>query len=328
MRRNFEIWSDNLVEADWFASLDGRLEHANVQIIGKRGDNHQIIDDLVQYDRPDIILLEDDSPVLVLEKTREVPTGHNVGQRVARLIRAAEFSIPTFFFLPFDARKHGRYSSMCTINTRLFRAMLRAGEIHDCPVLPVNWPCDSDGELVIDGTENDLIGKLVRCVIDGDYRESSSSVSAHFAATIAEMERREKQYPPYRDLPKSAKFVNTKGFLGGLGFLSQIGASKLLERDKSLVYKMNMTPDKCKRQDPYTGMQFIYDYGWLRSGSSPSQRDSNLILHVPLVDLQTWMAQNPEDYQTKSCNWYLIADAIVLSDGLIHLNNWPIHHEP
>jgi hypothetical protein len=206
--------------------------------------------------------------------------------------------------------------------------MLRAGEIHKCAVLPVNWPCDSDGELVIDGSENNVIAKLVASVIDGDHNDPSSPVSLHASQTVAEMARRESVYPPYRDLPNSARMIATNGFLKNLGFQSQIGASELLKRERSLVYKMDMTPDKCKRQDPYTGMQFIYDYGWLRNGPSPSERNSNLILHVPQVDLQTWMTQNPEDYQTKSCNWYLIADAIVLKDGLIHINSWPIHHEP
>ena len=39
--------------------------------------------------------------LLVVKKTREVPTGHNVGQRMARLIRAVELGIPTIYFCPF-----------------------------------------------------------------------------------------------------------------------------------------------------------------------------------------------------------------------------------
>ena len=49
-----------------------------------------IIQKLLKYDRPDIILVKEGVPKLVIEKTREVPTGHNVGQRFARLVNAVE----------------------------------------------------------------------------------------------------------------------------------------------------------------------------------------------------------------------------------------------
>jgi hypothetical protein len=325
--QKFQIWSDNALEAEWFQSLDKRLNNSSISIIQGRGSNSEIVDQLVIYDRPDIILLDHaGTPILVLEKTREVPTGHNVGQRVARLIRAAEFGLPTFFFLPFDARKHGKYSSMCTINTRLIKAMLRVGEIHDCPVLPVNWPCDDDGELVISGKENAELSKLISATLDSHEGTFNETLDSHKELMERELELRESAYPPYGELPKSAKIDDTKSFLDGLGLLSNLNAPGLLERETSLVYKMEMTPDNCKRQDPYTGMQFIYDYGWLREGPSPKDRSRNLILHVPLVNLETWMKNNPDDYRSKSCNWYLTADAIVLSDGIIRLENWPLHH--
>jgi hypothetical protein len=245
---------------------------------------------------------------------------------VARLIRAAEFGLPTFFFLPFDARKHGKYSSVCTINTRLIKAMLRVGEIHDCPVLPVNWPCDDDGELVINGNENHELSKLIGATLDAQEGAFNDSLEAHRDLMKVELELRESTYPPYGELPKSAKIQNTKSFLDGLGFSLNSDSQGLLRRDKSLVYKIEMTPENCKRQDPYTGMQFIYDYAWLRDGPSPKDRSTNLLLHVPLVNMETWMRNNPEDYSTKSCNWYLTADAIVLSDGIIRLEHWPLHH--
>lgn len=324
----FFIWSDNELEAEWFASLDSRLASSTVQIIQNRGNNIQIIEELVAYDRPDIILLDKDGiPVLVLEKTREVPTGHNVGQRVARLVRAAEFGLSTFFFLPFDARKHGTFSSMCTINVRLLRAMLRIGEIHNCDVLPVNWPCDSDGELIVDGSENLKLSALISSVLDMRIGKPNDLLEAYEQEVLRELEFRESAYPPYRGLPKSVKFEVTSSFLSRLGFLADESAKDLLRRKESLIYMMNMTPDKCRRQDPYTGMQFIYDYTWLREGPSPRDRKQNLILHFPLVDKKTWIRKNPEDYKTKSCNWYLTADAIVLSDGIIRIKKWPLHHD-
>jgi len=325
---HYQIWSDNELEAEWFKSLDKRLGSSSTFVIQRRGSNPQIIDQLVEYDRPDIILLDcEGTPVLVLEKTREVPTGHNVGQRVARLIRAAEFGLPTFFFLPFDARKHGKHTSMCTINVRLIKALLRAGEVHQCPVLPVNWPCDENGELIINGAENLEISRLVEATLDSYNGLSTNVLNAHTARMEIELENRKSAYPPYGELPKSAQILNTQKFIDSVGLLHDPNAFHLLSRLESLVYKIEMTPDKCKRQDPYTGMQFIYDYGWLRDGPTPKDRHTNLILHVPMVDLETWVLSNPEDYNTKSCNWYLIADAIVLSDGIIPIERWPLHYD-
>ena len=40
-----------------------------------------------------------------------------------------------------------------------------------------------------------------------------------------------------------------------------------LKKNKTtIIYKMIMSEDKCKRQDPYTGTQFIYDYCYCRKG--------------------------------------------------------------
>jgi hypothetical protein len=322
----FEIWSDNVLEGSWFATLDPRLSGAHIRIIGKRGTNPKIIDDLVFYDRPDIILLNRGNPVLVLEKTAEVPTGHNVGQRFARLVRAAEFGLPTFFFVPFDKRKQGAHSNLCNVNARLLRAMLRVGQIHECPVLPVNWPCDANGELVTDGTENEEISSLIGAVLNEMQGIEARELLDYEIWVTSEMDRREKIYPSYKIPPKSVRFVNTQAFISSQP-VNEGSWAPLLSREKSLVYVMDMSPDKCKRQDPYTGMQFIYDYIWLRTGTRPQDRETNLILQIPNVTKATWLASNPDDHQTKSCNWYLTADAICLADGVIVITNWPKHHD-
>ena len=65
----YEIWGDNVNESFWFQGLDSRLKSATVKNIGQRGSNSKLVDSLVVYDRPDIILLLDERPILVLEKT-------------------------------------------------------------------------------------------------------------------------------------------------------------------------------------------------------------------------------------------------------------------
>lgn len=321
----FEIWSDNALEADWFQSLDSRFLGAKIHEIKGRGKNPAIIESLVAYDRPDIILLKSGEPVLVVEKTREVPTGHNVGQRFARLARAAEHGVPSLFFLPFDARKHGKHSSICSLNTRLIRALLKMGALHEIDVLPVNWPADKSGELVISGSENSEMKLIVAEILDElAGSRSRRNRDAYLVWLKNEQARREKVFPNYRDLPKSAFITSTASFIAGSGFKVTDG-SKIPKRINSLIYRIDMSPEKAKRQDPYTGTQFIYDYGWLRNGPNPENREANLILWVPFVSKQVWMELNPEDYNSKSCNWYLIADGIALEDGFIEINKWPTY---
>ena len=80
---------------------------------------------------------------------------------------------------------------------------------------------------------------------------------------------------------------------------------------------MDMTPDKCKRQDPYTGTTFIYDYMVCRTGSSVEDKKCNLVLSFPKLTVDIWKSKNPNDPTTKSCNWYLTANMFLLKDGYI-----------
>jgi hypothetical protein len=318
---SYEIWGDNENESLWFQALDSRLKLAKIQNIGQRGSNPKLIDSLVIYDRPDIILLFNSKPVLVLEKTAEVPTGHNVGQRVARLVRAAEHEIPVLYFLPFDAKKHGAYSGICSINTRLIKAMVRMSEIHNVPVLPVEWPSrDVDGELITDGSQDERLASLVSSLLDSFPMKWNKVTKQHESWLENELERRNDAYPAYRNLPSSAKIEKTSKFLKSLSF-DTVKYSPLLNREMSLIYKMDMSPDKCRREDPYTGTQFIYDYGWLRNGPRPVDRETNLLIHVPRITMKRWNEANPNDVQRKSSNWYLTADGIVLSDGIIMIGH-------
>jgi hypothetical protein len=62
--------------------------------------------------------------------------------------------------------------------------------------------------------------------------------------------------------PKSARIKNTTDYVNELNkqFPSCSVSSTIRSRSLSLVYEIRMTEDKCKRTDPYTGTQFVYDY--------------------------------------------------------------------
>ena len=81
----FTILYDEPQEADWFRNLHPDLVDADESTIT----NAVVNPDVLAYDRPDIVLLDDQQPILVVEETVEVPSGHNVGQRFARLAAAA-----------------------------------------------------------------------------------------------------------------------------------------------------------------------------------------------------------------------------------------------
>src|SRR3989344_8077837 len=137
-----KIYCDALQEGEWFKNLSTSFKNAELLEIESRGKNPKIIEQLIEYDRPDIILVVDGKIKLALEKTEEVPTGHNVGQRFARIVKSAELQVPFIYFCPFVAMKHGKYANKCFINARLFMAIENMSKIHKEPILVMNWIAD------------------------------------------------------------------------------------------------------------------------------------------------------------------------------------------
>lgn len=314
---NATIFCDNIVEGNWFKGLSPLLKSAQLVRLAGRGSNPKIIDELVQYDRPDIILTVDGNPKLVLEKTREVPTGHNVGQRFARLVRAAELVVPVIAFFPFDARKHGDYTSVCNLNIRLLKAFEQMRLLHGVPVLAVNWPVDEHHELIGDGSEDEGPKRLVHGFLSSDCDNECKPFVEQERQMAEEYDRRLRNFKGYDKPPASVTVVPTDKALATFGVPVEPEARKaLLARAETLTYMMAMTPEKCRREDPYTGTQFIYDYIWCRKGARVEQKHRNLVLHFPNIKRSHWHKKNPNDPGRKSCNWYLTANALVFSDGI------------
>ena len=135
------------------------------------------------------------SVILVIEKTREVPTGHNVGQRVARLVKAVENRVPTIKFFPFDAKKHGTYSNICNLNIRLLLSFERMWEIHRCPIMALNWIADADGELIDDGSEDDEMRSVLIDFVKSGFDRECQRFTRIRAQTKDEYNRRLQQRP-------------------------------------------------------------------------------------------------------------------------------------
>jgi hypothetical protein len=314
------VYSDNAIESSWFKDLHKSFKNIESKLILNRGNNPSAIENLIQYDRPDIILIRNGVPVLVIEKTREVPTGHNVGQRVARLVKAVENRIPTIKFFPFDAKKHGEYSNICNLNIRLLLAFEKMWSIHGCPIIALNWKSDDDGELIDDGSEDNEIKQVINDFVLSNFSSRCNSFAAIRKNNNTEYANRLSRRSQYGLPPPSVEFQNTIVFLKTLNFgIDSKTNQSLIKNTKSLVYTIGMTEDKCKRQDPYTGTQFIYDYAYCRTGTKPSDKNINLFLLFPNIRKSVWEKKNPNNLDSKSCNWYLIANALIFSDGILLL---------
>ena len=317
MMEALDIYYDSLTEANWFSSLNPEFEIGknNYHIIERRGNNPDLVDKIVEYDKPDIIVIKNDKPVLVIEITQEVPTGHNVGQRFARLVRAIELGIPAIYFFPFDAKKHGAYAGICNLNIRLLEAAKKMYEIHGTPLLCVNWPTDMHGEIIVDGSEDDVIKRILASYVDSGFDKNCEEILNHLDFMCAEYASRLRVRPSYSKLPSSVTRVKTSELISRYR-LDNVPLSFSV-RPYTYVYRIDMTPAKCKRQDPYTGMVFIYDYMVCRTGPNVEDKKSNLVLFFPYLTTSIWKEKNPNDLTTKSCNWYLTANMLILKDGNI-----------
>ena len=312
-----EIYYDSLVEEDWFKNLNKELNLSNSHKIQLKG-NIPIIDNLLTYDKPDIILTKDKKPVLVVEKMKEVPTGHNPFQRAARLARAAENKIPAIYFFPFKAKKHGKFSNICYLNLRLLEAFEKMWKIHNSPILAVNWICDQDGELVDDGSEDESLKFILEKYINSNFDRSCQIFQELRIEMIKEYN--ERLLLPrgmiYKNPPPSVPIKKTKDFLDNLEFsIDKEIKHSLMKREESVIYKIGLNDSTPKRQDPYTGSALIYDYLYCRKAINPEDKYRNLIIYFPKISFSKFKEKFPND-KTKSSNWYISANALVFCDGI------------
>jgi hypothetical protein len=313
MTNPFTLFFDSEHEAHWLKHHSPLLESARLVPIRGRQDNPSLINELVVYDRPDVIVLRGERPVLTIEKTKEVPTGHNVGQRMARLVRSIECGVPVIYKAPFDARKHGQYEGPCYLNIRLLATFKRVSEIHGVPIVAVNTAVDAHHEIIENGSNDEVIEQIL-----AEYLSDENFDAFLPAQSLMEEEYsyRLDRRPAYGFPPSTVSVAPTADLLHHFPGSSAYG-SKLLRRKQSVVYSIGMTPEKCRREDPYTGMTFIYDYLMCRVGPSPRDKDKNLILSIPNVSKRRWLDANPNDASKKSSNWYATATMLALKDGSI-----------
>ena len=164
---NLIIYYDAYQEGKWFQGLHEDLRDCELKPFPTGGDGPPLLVKALSIDRPDIILMDGEKPVLMVERTEEVPSGHNVGQRYGRLAAAAQMRLPSVYFFPYAAYKHGgktqgpRYA-----NLRLFCALQRMATVEKTAITTINWPVDKDYEVIKSPVKDSRIKKYLELFLD------------------------------------------------------------------------------------------------------------------------------------------------------------------
>lgn len=310
MNTEYIIFYDAYQEAMWFQALCPHLKDAKFEPINKSLNVE--VNRLLRYDKPDIILTANSKAILSLEKTTEVPTGHNIGQRFGRIVCAAEEKVLGIYFGPFMARKHGQYTSKCWINIRQIEAMLKLKEFHSIPSLAINWKCNDDGELIRDGSETKELSVLITKFIESRFSVTIPEIQKVESLMRSEIKDGIKRHKSYAYPPNSAKIVPTKNFLADKRLKGYTFPEYFFKRPESLHYKVGMKAGL--RSDPFTGMQLVYDYIYCRTGGQLSNRNRNLVLEIPDLTTVAWNAVTNTQRKDKKM-LKMFPDLLILKDG-------------
>lgn len=294
--------------------LNPRFSDAQIEILPTRKADIEAagLGEFLKYDRPDIILKDGDKVILVLERTVEVPSGHNVGQRFGRLVAAAMQRVPVVYFGPYAAYKHGGATAGPRwMNLRLFYSLDKMSEFYDTAITTICWPVDEHYE-VVKGPAKDRQMKeylelffsyyekngfegLTNYIMKSDLQQNLLRERGAF------IENEVTNAEQYDVPPDSVVSYSVSDFEMKYDIKSGLPSS-------STVYLYNVGMRKI-RSDPYTGMAALYTYLYCLDKST------ELILHFPEIDKGTWYAQkrNTKTYRMFKQFSY----AIMFRDGFV-----------
>lgn len=310
----YTLFIDDSSEGVWFQSLSSYLSGSN--LIKFNNADSKIIDGLRGYDNPDVILCKDDTPVLVVERTKHKPTGENPLQRFARIVKAAQMGIPVIYQTPY-ARKNG--DSHYNLNIRLNEAAEKVEDHYDTPILIPPWPHDDDYNLLEDGAENSLIEEFLRQFFENDCDANVEAAQRIRKKVEREKSRIMEEYSGYKSHPPKVDILSTNDWIQKVTQKSDVDdlVRDFSTHDETIIVNNNISPVKVGRVDPYGGAQFVYDYAYCRQPPE-YERDRNLILRTSKVTKEKWLNNVPYNPENKTALWYKCADAIELSNSILY----------
>lgn len=314
---SYEIYYDSLQEGDWFKNLNENFINAKMSRIPQNDEDQKKagLNNILQYDRPDIILKENENVILVLERTVEVPSGHNVGQRYGRLVAAAMERIPVIYFGPYKAYKHGadtagpRY-----MNLRLFYSLKKLSDHFNTAITTINWPVDEKCEVIKNPKKDEKIKEYVELLLDyyekhgmtglTEYIKNSDFQKAQYIEQKEFAEKEVRSPDQYSIPPNSVQLLPLSEFerecdvvLPNNGNIHNV-----------LLYQVGM---KKIRSDPYTGTAALYYYLYCNN-------EIVQVLHFPNISYTTWDKFSQKSQKSKTYRMYKeFCYAILFKDKLI-----------
>lgn len=311
----FQVFCDSIQEGLWFKGLHPDFSDAELIIIpnSQREQARYGIDRVLQYDRPDIVLKDFDEVVFVLERTKEVPSGHNVGQRFGRLVAAAKERIPVVYFGPYMAYKHGgatagpRY-----MNLRLFYALQNVSEYYNTAVTTINWPVDARCEVLMTTEKDRRLREYVDLFLRYYHSHGLNGLTEHIKESTFQNEQYEEQADfaesQIRDPEQYDSPPNSVEIMDRSRFEHRYCRIPAFPRNIRRVelYRVGMT---YIRSDPYSGMAALYHFLY-------GDDDLIQILHFPNIDFEEWrhLGRNTKTYRM----YKEFSDAILFADGLVY----------
>lgn len=313
---NFTIFCDDLQEGIWFQNLHSNFSSSSLSIIPSKQSeiNQHALGNTLKYDRPDIILQDNGNTIFVLERTIEVPSGHNVGQRYGRLLAAAESRIPVVYFGPYAAYKHGgNTAGPRYMNLRLFYSLLKVSEKFNTAITTINWPVDTKYEVLKNPNkdlriieylnlffayyDNNGFTGLTEFIKNSDFQKQQIIEQNRF------IEKEVRSPEKYDTPPNSVQILPLATFKQTYGVTATFPSSI----DKIVLYHVGMT---YIRSDPYTGMAALYRHLYTDKSSS-----TLLILNFAEITSELWYQQRPESKTYRMFKEF--ADAILFQDCFI-----------
>jgi hypothetical protein len=307
------IYADELHEGDWFRELHPRLSNAREEEITGAVKRNPRLQRVLLYDRPDIVLTDDrDEPVLVVERTIEVPSGHNVGQRFARLAAAAEARVPVVYFGPYVARKHGGITAGPRyMNLRLFAALDHVATVNKSAVTCINWPVDANCEVIRLPLKDERLREYLDLFFAAFDDRKRADVNATISASPFEVEQRLERESFTSTLRRASDYDSPPQSVQielGLTVASRLAQSQLADFTEVVVYNVGM---RKIRSDPYTGMAMLYRYLYVLGVNA----NRALVLDFPHVTVDMWRTAAISGKRKDVRLFRIAADGIVFSDG-------------
>lgn len=310
----YEIFCDSLQEGIWFKNLHDYFFDASFRVI-PNSKTEQVrlgIDPVLIYDRPDIILKHNGKIIFVLERTVEVPSGHNVGQRFGRLVAAAKQRIPVVYFGPYAAYKHGgRTAGPRYMNLRLFYSLQNVSDIFNTAITTINWPVDRNYEVLKTPQKDIRIRQYMELFLeyytkygmDGltEYIKNSQFQADQIVEQQIFAEQEIRNPEQYQVPPESVEILTVRQFeriYCPLPFHFKNTFQHIV------AYNIGMN---AIRSDPYAGMSALYYYLYCNDGIAQ-------LLLFPHIFVAEWDELRKD---TKTYRMFKeFGDAILFRDGL------------